>query len=325
MASLKQDCKLFASLHVACQSRNGDLKEFFKHENHANPPSISEYGSLRKGNKADFLKCIENCGKSILESPRTTVKILDGAAIVQMMPPGCAKTFGQYSSLFVESVKKEFRSESMRRIDVVFDRYFPDSLKSDTREKRGCGTRISVKANTPICNNWRQFLRVSENKEELFALLAEQLKDSSVAGKVIVATSAEDIKCNSPINSESIRPCNQEEADTRIFLHAKHAADNGHSRISIRTVDTDVVAIAIHQFGKLRIEELWIEFGTGRHKRWLPVHEYVASLGNDVCAALPFWYAFTGCDTVSSFGGRGKKLCWDVWKSHYDVTQAFIR
>lgn len=45
--SLKQDCKLFASLYVACQRREGDLEDFFSHENHVYPPSISEYGKLR--------------------------------------------------------------------------------------------------------------------------------------------------------------------------------------------------------------------------------------------------------------------------------------
>ena len=66
--------------------------------------------------------------------------------------------------------------------------------------------------------------------------------------------------------------------------------------------------IAIHLFGKLGIEELWIKFGTGKHRRWLSIHEYAANLGDDVCASLPFWYAFAGCDNVSSFGGRGKEL-----------------
>ena len=80
--SLKEDCKLFASLYVACQARNGDLGEFFRHESHANPPSLSEYGKLRKGNKADFLKCIEDHGDTKLECPTITAKIVDGAALV---------------------------------------------------------------------------------------------------------------------------------------------------------------------------------------------------------------------------------------------------
>ena len=172
-----------------------------------------------------------------------------------MTLPGSAKTFGSYAQIFAESILKELRSDTLRRIDVVFDRYFQDTLKSDTLEKKGSGIRISVKATTPICSNWRQFLRVNENKEELFSLLTKQLGDSSVTGKLIVATSAEDIKCSSILNTETLFPSNHEEADTRIFLHAKHAADKGHRLVSIRTVDTDVVVIAIYVFRKLQITD----------------------------------------------------------------------
>ena len=35
------------------------------------------------------------------------------------------------------------------------------------------------------------------------------------------------------------------------------------------------------------------------------------------------FHVFTGCDTVSSFGGRGKKTAWDTWRIFDDVTKAF--
>jgi len=41
------------------------------------------------------------------------------------------------------------------------------------------------------------------------------------------------------------------------------------------------------------------------------------------CAVLPVFHAFTGCDTVSSFGGRGKKTAWKVWEVFPEVTEAF--
>ena len=41
------------------------------------------------------------------------------------------------------------------------------------------------------------------------------------------------------------------------------------------------------------------------------------------CIILPMFHAFTGCDTVSSFGGRGKRTAWDTWKAYKDVTPAF--
>ena len=37
VASLKDDCALFSRLYIACQSREGNLQEFFKHENHPWP------------------------------------------------------------------------------------------------------------------------------------------------------------------------------------------------------------------------------------------------------------------------------------------------
>ena len=36
-------------------------------------------------------------------------------------------------------------------------------------------------------------------------------------------------------------------------------------------------------------------------------------LGEEVCQALPFFRAYTGCDTVSSFFNHGKCKIWDRW------------
>ena len=40
----------------------------------------------------------------------------------------------------------------------------------------------------------------------------------------------------------------------------------------IRTVDTDVVVIAISVIHKLDISSLWIAFGVGKNFRYIPVH-----------------------------------------------------
>ena len=230
VVSLKQDCKLFASLYLSCQSRDGDLDDFFAHENHVYPPSLSEYGRLRKGSKADFLQCLEVQAEQEANGPPVTAKVVDGAALVQMTPPGDAKTFGDYAKSFAAKVIKELRGITLERIDVVFDRYFKDSLKSQTREKRGSGVRLSVKASTPISKNWRQFLRVDENKEELFCLLAKQLEMNGVPGKTVVATLSESVIFNGTINEGSLIPCNHEEADTRIFVHVNSAAEANHQK-----------------------------------------------------------------------------------------------
>ena len=45
------------------------------------------------------------------------------------------------------------------------------------------------------------------------------------------------------------------------------------------------------------------------------IKEMVKGLGVDVCRALSWFHAFTGCDIVSSFYGKGKVKAWDLWMS----------
>ena len=47
------------------------------------------------------------------------------------------------------------------------------------------------------------------------------------------------------------------------------------------------------------------------------------ALGPQHCLALLMFHAFTGCDTVSIFGGRGKKTTWEIMKVYEDFTPAF--
>ena len=87
----------------------------------------------------------------------------------------------------------------------------------------------------------------------------------------------------------------------------------------------EIVVFALYAFHVHPIDELWIEFVTGQHNRWYPIHDYAAALGEQKCHALPFWYAFTGCDTVSQITGRAKKTAWNTWLTYPDVTETFVR
>ena len=69
-----------------------------------------------------------------------------------------------------------------------------------------------------------------------------------------------------------------------------------------------------------------MECGAGKKKRWLPIHAYPQHLDEQKRLTLLFWYAFTGCDTVSNFNGRGEKtasehfLGSNVWKTFPEIT-----
>ncbi|CAG9760141.1 unnamed protein product [Ceutorhynchus assimilis] len=66
---------------------------------------------------------------------------------------------------------------------------------------------------------------------------------------------------------DHISPTFHEEADARLLLHVWHASIfEGHTKINIKTVESDVVVIAMYAFSMLdEVEELWIEYGTGTH------------------------------------------------------------
>ena len=69
-------------------------------------------------------------------------------------------------------------------------------------------------------------------------------------------------------------------------------------------------------------EKLWIEFGVGINKRWTPIHDLTSVLVIK-SAGLLFWYAITGCDVSSAFGGKGKVSGWTTWRVFDDITHVF--
>ena len=124
----------------------------------------------------------------------------------------------------------------------------------------------------------------------------------------------------------SIAPCTHEEADSRMLLHVAHAARNGHHKIMIQTVDTDVVVLPVAVAQTLQLEdELRLAFRTGKNFRYLAAHEITAGLGPEKACTLPVFYALTGCDTVSSFVGHRKKTVWAVWAVFPELTYALLK
>ena len=108
--------------------------------------------------------------------------------------------------------------------------------------------------------------------------------------------------------SEILPLCTHEEADCRMLLHTSHAAKRGHYNILIRTIDTDVVVLAVSVAHALQSRnELWLAFETGKSFRYFEAYKIAAGLGTEKALALPMFHALTGCDNVSSFAGYGKK------------------
>ena len=167
---LKTNATLMGKMLIALWSRDGNLDDFFASEIQSYATSLSDFRKLhlpaKKSEIVDLLLHDE------IENLPSTYhgKILDGAAIVHMLKTGTATTFAQYSeSVFIPYVQKCI--QSVQRVDIVWDQYKQDSLKADTREKRGKlkGIRRKVAASTKLPGNWQDFLKDDTNKEELFS------------------------------------------------------------------------------------------------------------------------------------------------------------
>lgn len=326
--TLKSNCELFGRMYISCQSRNGDMDEFFRHENQGSPPSLSDMGELRQCKKSDLIGCFDKLisasNSDSPQSPAVDAKLLDGSVIVNMLLPKSCAIFGDYAEqVFIPYILRNL--QTCKRLDVVWDRYINNSLKSSARQKRGSGNRVIVKNSTPIPKNWNSFLRVDENKSELYQYLSQCILKLSPEGKELYSTEDKNVVSSQGCDAGvAMAPSDHEEADTRLILHALHCAQCGHKRVMIRSVDTDVVVLAIANFHALGLDELWVAFGVKKHYRVIPVHDIATNLGEEMARALPFFHAVSGCDTTSSFSGIGKKTAWDTWAAFPAITGTFV-
>ena len=102
----------------------------------------------------------------------------------------------------------------------------PDSLKSTPRVNRGKGVRRRVAAANSIPGNWQEFLRVDKNKTEVFNFLAQEVVENLCTEKRVFSTCGKHVLCSRVHQDVSaLAPCSHEEADTRMSLHAKDAAE----------------------------------------------------------------------------------------------------
>ena len=108
--------------------------------------------------------------------------------------------------------------------------------------------------------------------------------------------------------------CNHEEADSTILLLANHICQSTEN-VVIHTPDTDVLLIAIAASGQIP-GSLFIRTGTKNKARIISINKVKQSLilrydlqNIDIQLLLKSFLSFhelTGCDTTSSFSGKGK-------------------
>ena len=185
----------------------------------------------------------------------------------------------------------------MNRLDVVWDECITDSLKAETRTRRGKGIRRRVEPSNTIPGNWQEFLRINDNK--MFSFLASSAAIIAT-DKQVISTCHTGVLCIQSRYVAGLAPCTHEEADTRILLHLEDAVKQGYNKVSIRTVDTDVVVLAVASAQRLNITELWIAFGAGKNFRYLPAHEMADALVVLLCQCFMPSLVLTGCHVLEA-------------------------
>ena len=64
-------------------------------------------------------------------------------------------------------------------------------------------------------------------------------------------------------------------------LHATDAPRCGYTHVMVRTVDMDVVVIAVVKFQYIFLSNLWIEFSVGKHLKYFSAHEMLRTVGEE--------------------------------------------
>ena len=114
----------------------------------------------------------------------------------------------------------------------------------------------------------------------------------------------------------------QEEADTRIILHAIYGNNtDGCDKLIVHCSDTDVIIPLTYFTSKrllLNYREIWVRTSACNY---MPVHELllVKALSPLICMALPFVHSLSGRDTTSYTTSHSEKS-WFLACTKTDIT-----
>ena len=157
----------------------------------------------------------------------------------------------------------------------------------------------------------KRLLAHVNTKNELTHYLAGKTLEKGLqfGVQVVVAWSS---KCRATHKDMAYLDSDQEEADTKLLLHALDATASGATSINIVSPDTDVFVLALRRYPELCRDTFFVT-GRGQRYRSIPLSPIVHALGPARTAALPGFHAWSGADVTGSFAGKGKIACWKTF------------
>ena len=109
-----------------------------------------------------------------------------------------------------------------RRLDIIWDRYNPMSIKESTKDKRGHSCRQRVTGSVKVLRDWQTFLNNADNKKELFTYLSSMLSTGQLPNRKELYITEDD--CVKHLGKGTpMGQCYHGEADTCIFVDFLHA------------------------------------------------------------------------------------------------------
>ena len=100
-----------------------------------------------------------------------------------------------------------------------------------------------------------------------------------------------------------------EAADQKLVRDTLHSIREKYTVMEVQSIDTDVLVLLLADVA-MELEStnntLNVIFKmVTPSPKWYDIVHAINWIGTDICKALPFFYCFTGCDTNSSFHGKG--------------------
>ena len=246
---------------------------------------------------------------------RTRVSIVDAMAEVQsFVKPKWVRNCSNLADHFISLIFEKYKDNEELRL--IFDRYdLPSSLKEGTRIKRQGGQQpVYYRINTSIHIAkvpMKKLLLHNKTKMELTEFLAQKIIQygERIGRNVVVAWGSQ---CRGTNKDMSYLESNQEEADTKILLHAIDATANGVTELRIHSPDTYVFVLSVRRYPHLCKNTSFVT-GTGHNHREIKLEKIFHAVGPAKAAALPAFHALSGADNTGCFSGKGKASCWKTF------------
>ena len=162
-------------MYRCTQISGRNMEEFFSHETLQYPQALARSGEMRSGNKFDLVKCIQSLSytETVSNQPKVPAVVLEGSVLVNLVKPKKNQSFKDYETdAFCPQIWKHMNEYSAQRVDIKFDMYKYESLKASTRVKRGKRISRKVLDKSLAPTNWKSFLRLDQNKTELFCYVS---------------------------------------------------------------------------------------------------------------------------------------------------------